>query len=171
MKRIAIALCAVALLAATGCPPPQQRLGGPYGHVASSRGLEVELVVPKYTFYRGEKLPLVVVVRNTSADDILIRADSGALVQVTLWRRAAGAWEQVKRYPESALVVAKRWRLPAGETRRFPMNLEVAPEWPTNEPLRLVGEVNGRPDVRPTAMIDVYPTGQDYDKATKDQRE
>ena len=166
MTRTALtALATIALLGCVGCPPPGDSLTGPRVHADTKKGLTVELVLPKYSFCRGESIPLKIVARNDSRSDIVLNADTRALAHVTLHRRAIDAWERIKRYPDSAIMVARRWTLRPGQTRTFPLNVDVAPDWPTGEPLRLVGALNGRPDVAPAAMIDVYPTRDAYERA------
>lgn len=164
MKKALTVLVMTALLGAIGCAT-KDTLDGPRLHSASNRGLTVELELPKYSFYRGEAIDLKVVARNESDGDMVIQAASGALAQVTLHRRAIDIWEQIKTYPDSAMVVSRGWTLKRGESRTFPLNIVVAPDWPTNEALRLVGEINGRPDVKPAAAIDIFPTRDAYERA------
>jgi len=164
MRTVLTALTTIALLGCVGCPPPDS-LEGPRVHVETKKGLTVELVLPKYSFYRGEAIPLKIVARNESREDIVLDADSRALAHVTLHRRAIDAWQQIKKYPDSAIVAARQWTLRPGQSRTFPLNIDVAPDWPTGEPLRLAGGLNGRPDVAPAATIDVYPTRDAYERA------
>ena len=167
MTRTAMtALVMMAMLGCLGCPLPDDSLTGPRVHADTSKGLTVELVLPKYSFYRGEAIPLKVVARNDSRRSILLDADSRALAYVTLHRRAIDAWQRIKKYPDSAIMVTRHWTLRPGESRTFPLNVDVAPDWPTGESLRLVGGLNGRPDVAPAAMIDVYPTRDAYERAS-----
>jgi hypothetical protein len=115
-------------------------------------------------FARGDSVPLRLLARNTSGQDLLIRADSGALVYVRLARHTSMAWEEVKRFPATAVTVARDWKLPAGDTHRFVMNLDVTPDWPTGEPLRLTAELNGRGDVQAAVLIEVFATRQECDR-------
>lgn len=166
MMRIAsTALMTIILLGTMGCSQQPDPLDGPRLLTASYRGLTVELELPKYSFYRGEAIPLRVTAINDSGADMVIQAATGALAQVTLHRRVIDVWEQIKTYPDSAMIEVRGWSLKAGESRTFPLNIVVAPDWPTNEPLRLVGQINGRPDVRPGAVIDIFPTRDAYERA------
>ena len=160
MRKMAISLLAGGLLAAAGCPAPPPPPASPRPalktHRASRDGLVVELVLPGYSFVCGQDLPVKVIAHNHSERDMVFRADSGALAHVRLWRRATGGWEELHRFPETAVLIATSWTLKAAQTRTFPLNLQVAPDWPTHEPLRLTGELNGCPGLTPSALIDVY---------------
>jgi len=166
MRTLTLLPIAGLLLASAGCPPPGSTPGGPTAHTASAKGLVVEMILPRHSFYRGQIIPIRVVARNTTGRDMVIEADSGALVYIAVWRRATGAWERVRRYPEAAVMVVRPWKLQAGQAHTFPMNVKVAPDWPTGELLRLTAELNGRPDVVAEATIDVYPTREAYEKAS-----
>ncbi len=171
MNRLGLAAAAALLSAAGGCPAPQETVGlrAVPRIVAEARGLEVSLVLPKYSFYRGEEIPLKVAVRNTTRRDVVITAHSGALAYVGLWQLRPE--RQILRFPQAAILVVKQWTLPAGESRSFPLNLQVTPDWPTGELMRLMAEINGWPLARPSALIDVYSTRQAYQRATRDPRE
>ncbi len=170
MNRLALVAAAALLPAAGGCPARPETAGLPVGPiVAEARGLEVSLALPKYSFYRGEEIPLKVAARNTTRRDVVITAHSGALAYVSLWQLQPE--RQILRFPQAAILVVKQWTLPAGESRSFPLNLQVTPEWPTREPMRLVAEINGWPLARPSVLIDVYPTREAYERATRDPRE
>ena len=123
------------------------------------------LILPGYSFYRGQELPIEVVVVNGGKGDAVFRADSGSPAYVTLWRRTKGGWDKLKRFPEAVVLLPKSWALPAGQSRMFSLNLQVGPDWPTYEPLKLTAEINGLGGVAPSAMIDVYATRGEYDKA------
>ena len=165
MKRIAVSLVAALLLAGAGCPSKTPDLLAPQTHVASAKGLTVELALDRHSFYRGEIAAVKIVVRNDTSGAVTIEADSGALARVVLSRRTAAGWEPFRRCPDSALMLARRWTLQPRASRTFPLNIEVAPDWPTGEPLKLAAEVNGRGDVRPEAVIDVYPTQAAFNRA------
>ncbi len=165
MKRIAIAFLVIGLVSAAGCQSKPDEI---LWRAQADDGLVVTAGVPHRNYVRGGTVTVSVVVRNISADDIAIGADSGALVYATLWRKTTIGWEQVKRYPQSAVMVASPWKLAAGKTYKCPLNLPIEPDWPTGEPLRLTVELNGRDDLAPGGLIQVFATQADYDEALKD---
>ena len=157
-------LLAGSLVALTGCPP-KQSFQQDIGTQVTKDGLTVELHLPRRLLVRGETVPVTVVARNLTKDEMVIPATTGALVYVTLWRNTEVGWEQVKQYPESAAQVATPWRLAGTSAQSFPLNLRVAPDWPTGEPLRITAELNGRPEVAPGGIIQVFLTQEECDRA------
>jgi len=168
--RTVMSLLAIALLVGgAGCSPPgpvPDAAPGRQMHVVSKDGLTVELILPGYSFYRGQELPIKVVAVNSGEYEAVFRADSGAPAYVTLWRRRTLGWEKFNRFPEAVVLLPRTWALPPGQSRSFQMNLWVGPDWPTHDPLKLTAQLNGLPGVAPSAMIDVYATRAEYDRAT-----
>ena len=165
VKKIAIMLLVAGLVSAAGCQSKPDEI---LWRAQADDGLVVTAGVPQRNYIRGGTVAVSVAVRNVSGDDIAIGADSGALVYATLWRKTTIGWEQVKRYPQSAVMVAAPWKLRAGKTYKCTLNLPVEPDWPTGEPLKLTVELNGRSDLAPGGLIQVFATQTDYDKALKD---
>ncbi len=159
MTRALLILAAAAALAASGCQEPAPLPAAPAGvaNSASNQGLTVELRAPTRQVVWGQTLTVEIVARNTTAEDIVIDADTGAEVYLRLWRLTTGGWEQVKRYPATPVMVAWRWTLPPGGSRSFQRVLQVERDWPTGEALRLTVELNGRPDVAPGAVVEAFP--------------
>ena len=164
MKRIAIAFLIIGVVSAAGCREPDEILW----RGQADDGLVVTAGVPQRNYIRGQTVTVDVAVRNTSGRDMAIQADSGALVYATLWRKTAIGWEQVKRYPQTAVMVAAPWKLASGKTYKCTLNLPVEPDWPTGEPLKLTVELNGRNDVVAGGYVQVFAAQADYDKALKD---
>jgi hypothetical protein len=139
-----------ALLVLSGCKGPQIELGP---NTAGVNGLVVQIDPSNTIVVKGETLKVVVVGRNTTREPIRIDARTGAPVYVRIWRYTGLAWETVKRYPEVATMVMTPWTLAPHSERWFELNLTVGPDWPTNEPLRLTAQLNGRTDVVPHVDI------------------
>ena len=165
MRKLSLWFLALSLTAVTSCGPKELP---PLGIVSQAvkDGLGVELRVPRRSLVRGETVPITVTARNLGKKEMVIPATSGALVYVILWRKTAVGWERVKRYPETAVPVASTWRLAPGAAQPFPLNLPIAPDWPVGEPLRLTAELNGRPEVKPGGIIQVYLTCEEAEEAT-----
>ena len=164
MRRIAIASLVVGLVSAVGCQKPE----GIIWRAQADDGLVVTAGVPQRNYVRGDTIAVNVDVRNVGDSDIAIPADSGALVYATLWRRTTIGFEQVNRYPQTAVMVAAPWKLRGGKNYKCTLNLPVEPDWPTGEPLKLTVELNGRNDVVAGGYVQVFATQTDYDKALKD---
>jgi hypothetical protein len=164
MNRIAIVLALLCLAGSVGCQLQPVAEGG-FTVGAHRGGLLLEMSIPDRYFVRGDTVPVTVVARNTADEDLTVRADSGALVYVWLWRHTGTAWEQVKRFPAAAVMAAREWKLPAGGSHKLAMNLDVTADWPTGEPLKLTAELNGRSDVRAAALVEAFATRQECDRA------
>jgi len=118
-------------------------------------GLAVSLELPKRQFVQGEQFNVVITARNMTKRPIQIVAQSGAAVHVSIRRHNGLSWQEVKRYPQAALMVMRPWTLDAGVERSFMMQLTVEPDWPTDEPLQITGQLNGRFDPQPAVTIEV----------------
>ena len=168
MRTLATLAVGALVLAAAGCAP-QKPMRGESGQnfvrTATGDGLEVQMVLSQRYLLRGETLDVTVTAKNVSDKDMTIEARSGALAQVAVSRTTAVGWEQIKLYPESAIMVMKPWTLKAGESRKFPLSIQVAPDWPTGEQLKVEAYLNGKPKVKPSAYVEVFT-----DKAECDRR-
>lgn len=149
--RISTLLSVCGLLAGCG------GVGDLTGRTASvqSGGLKVSVSVPKRFLHPGEKVDVVVTATNTTAAAMRISANSTAPAYVRLWRLATLDWERIMRFPKTPTMIMRPWTLSAWGRRTFPMTLTVSPDWPTNQPLRITGELNGRPDAVPDLLVRV----------------
>jgi hypothetical protein len=161
MKSFAILLLSLAAVLVGGCgndnavkTPP---LASELSDVASSDGLSVEMRVFKKYYEPGDKLTVVVTAGNLTDRPIRIQARSQALVFVEVQRYQNAHWARVKRYPEAAAMALRNWTLPAGETRQWTYPLDVGPDWPSAEELRLQAWLNGRPEIAPTVKVQIVP--------------
>ncbi len=156
------------LLAAAGCRPAEVLEPGFTVQAVAEDGLVLTMSVPERHYAVGDVVPVRLVARNEGKKDLVIRADSGALVSVTLSRFTAVGWEVIKRFPATAVMVVKSWKLPAGGSHTFRMDLEVSPDWPTGEWVKLSGALNGRPEVEAEGLIEIHPTRAERDRAKVD---
>jgi hypothetical protein len=164
MRTLTTMLAMLLLTAAAGCQPARPAADEGFTVGAVNQGLLLGVNLPGRYFARGDTVPLTLLARNVTDRDMVIHADSGALVYVRLARHTSMAWQEVKRFPAAAVTVARDWKLPAGGSHKFVMNLDVTPDWPTGEPLRLTAELNGRDDVQPAALIEVFATPEECDR-------
>ena len=159
MKTVVRVLSLTALVTVGGClglGKPAQIEG--VAVQAVDDGLVLKMSVPQRNYARGQSVPVTLVAENTTSADISIRADSGALVSVSLWRQGEAGWQHVKTFPSAAVMIPTTWILPAGKARTFTMDLPVTPDWPLAEYLRLEGRLNGRPCAAPAVMIQAWNT-------------
>ncbi len=161
MKSFATLVLSFAAVLAVGCEndnavktPP---LASEVTDVASADGLSVEARVFKKYHSPGEKLTVVVTARNLTDQAIRIQARSQALAFVEVQRYRNAHWARVKRHPEAAAMALRTWTLPAGEKRQWTFPLEVGPDWPTSEELRIQAWLNGRPEIAPTVKVQIVP--------------
>jgi hypothetical protein len=147
-------LC-LAALALAGCRSGWSVDGRPDAGVVESKGLGLRVEVDRPRLAVGERLDVMVAVRNRTSRPMEIVADTGALVYLRLWRFDGLNWVEVRRYPQAATMVVTAWQLPAGGHRAWRLDLPVEPDWPSFEPLRLSAELNGRPDAVAYATVQV----------------
>jgi len=149
------AVCWLAAVWAGGCGPREDLRAGREVNSAERDGLVVEIELTRREFAVGQTMPVTVTALNTTRRDLDILASTGAPVYVKVWRNIGVGWEEVKRYPQAAVMVMSPWSLEARGRRTFPLSVPVEPDWPTNEPLRVTAELNGRPEVAPGIIIRV----------------
>lgn len=155
--RYALLLLPMALL--TGCVAWHTKtpIAGDETATVQADDLTVSLHMPKRTLIPGEAFTAVIKVCNHSNRRVNIEPGCGALAYLIVQRQVQGSFVETKRFPELAATQQKAWHLEPGKTREFPLSVVVAPDWPTCEPLQLVGQLNGRPDVQPNMIIQVIP--------------
>ena len=135
------ACCALALLA--GCAGPSSPVAPRHGGVARADGLELSVALSSASVKVGDKITVTVTARNVSDNPITIHADSSAAIWVRVWRETPMGWDVVRTYPRSVAKVQSSVTIAPGEAKPFAMTLPVEPEWPTNERIRISGELNG----------------------------
>jgi hypothetical protein len=152
-----VKLSVLVLVAAwlVGCVPPAPAPSRDAASVKTWDGLVVTLEVPKRDFHAGEQFAATVVARNDGENPITISARTGTQAYVRLMHHELVGWGEVRRYPQTSLLLAQTWTLEPKEERRMVLNLTVEPDWPTGVPLRLVGFVNGRPEAAPAVTVSV----------------
>ena len=156
MRTMVCGLVAVAGLVLPGCPGGA-RPKGLQGASVVSEGLAVRLELSTWELAAGREFQVTLIARNTTRRPLAIGARSGSPYFVGVWRDTSVGWEQVRRYPETEIMIMNPWTLDPGQQRTFPCHLRVEPDWPTGERLRLTGELNGRPDAVAEVMIYVPP--------------
>ena len=140
------------LLAVVGCRPSGYVNVRAVKEVVAD-GLSVRIEIPKRDFTVGDEFIVKLTARNTTSRPIEIDARTGTPVYVRLRRHTGVGWEEVKTYPQTAVMTVAPWTLKARSKRNFLVRLKVEPDWPTGEVLELTGELNGRPEAAPGVTI------------------
>jgi len=149
----------LSLLAAGGIPgcgaQEAPRIHLSETNAVESGGLAVSIRLSKEAFTVGEKVSVLLKAYNLTNRPISIEAASGALVFVKIWRHTGLGWEQLKCYPQSAVMALNPWTLAPRSERNFSLQLTVEPDWPVGELVRITGELNGWPDASAGVIIEV----------------
>lgn len=178
MSRASQIVVSAALAAAllSGCPPeptrpttqPVQATSVPTTSPAKEDAV-VRLELPGRHFAVGDQFKIRLIVSNPSRGTIKIPAGPGAPIKVRIWRYTSMGWDEIKIYPQAAELTTLTWQLAPGATRSFEMLLTVEPDWPTQDPVAVVAELNGRPDLQAMGIIKVTsaPTTAEADKPSR----
>lgn len=152
MKRlIAFALLTGALAGCQGASDGHP-MGLAEANSQTAGGLTATIQMPTRFYSVGDAFSVVVTIVNSSQQAQLIGPSTGAAVYVKVMRWVPQGWVEVKRYSSAA---SKPWTLSPGSSRSFPIPLHVESDWPTDEPLRITAEINGRPDLAPGIVVQV----------------
>lgn len=168
MKRLLTVLLAAGLLIAAGCKPKQQlREYEPLNmDVATSNDMIVTMDVAKDRYLPGELINVNVRVRNISNHPMTIQSNSTSHVRVIAYRQTPLGWDTLSVYPVGTAPQNNAWALGAGEMTIFPVPVRVGPIWPQGDYVKLVAEVNGRPDVAPAVQVFILPQSSDSPTGT-----
>ncbi len=143
MRYALLTVCVVSV-ALAGC----QEVWPYYEEVLESakrpRDLTIDVDMPA-TLTTGQAVPVTLTVTNGTDTDIEIVSPSSAQVFVRLQQQLSAGWGTYRVYPQTTLTVLTPWTLAPGEAQVFILELVAAEDWPTHEPLRMIGEVNGYP--------------------------
>lgn len=155
------AASAIAVLATmtvlAGCA--DQGAGMKY-HAAAKDGLTLTLSISQATPRIGDRVKALVTVCNTSKAPVVISAETTAAVLLDVWRPAGQSWDRFKRLPETAGTRLTVWRLEPAQVKTFEMTLEISPDWPTAETMRVTAHLNGRADLADEVVLRVQPRPQ-----------
>ena len=161
MKTAAKIAVLVAVLL-SGCPAEQTSPRAPALRVRdlgvtskAEDGLTLTLELPRRRFVAGDRFRIRLTAHNASDRVIKIPAGPGAPIKVRIWRRTWDQWDEIKTYPQAAQRTTNPWRLAPAAKQNFEMLLTVEPDWPTQDTLGVVAELNGRPDLQVIQTITI----------------
>ena len=170
MKTLILTIVLAVALTAAGCTKSLSKDEIAATGQGVSRGLAVTLKLPARAFDVGERFEVALIAENTTDAPIEVDARSASPYLLRVWRDTSIGWVQVKRYPQVDLAVLSPWTLDAGGRREFAgIKLEVEPDWPQGEILRITGELNSRPDARAAIPIIIEPASRNGPKEKEPQ--
>ncbi len=123
-------------------------------------GLALTLSISKATPCLGERVQAVVTAANTSKKPIEFSADTTAPVLLDVWRPVGQSWELFNRLPGAARTRLTTWRLEPGQVKVFHLTMDITPDWPTAETMRVTAQLNGRTDLTAEVVLRVQPRRQ-----------
>jgi len=172
MRTIACVLMSAALSLSVGCGilapskpvvrnQPAAALDAPDTNSVHSDSMKLAIEIPERRFVVGENIPLTIIATNIGAKTLTFISPSSALYRAVVYREAPNGWERVAEYPSSDISVRRTWTLKAGQTVKYDRVIPVARDWPVDEPLKLVVELRGAPDLKCPMIISATAGKQD----------
>ena len=160
MRKPAIVLLLSASILAGGCTllrrtpvKPAKPVATPDTNTVEGGGMALTIELPKRRFTAGENINIRIIARNTGAKAIVFESPTSALYKVTIFRRTPAGWRWVNQYPQAAMKVRTTWKLQPGQIARYNQVIPVGRDWPVGEPLQLVAELTGSPDLKCPMII------------------
>jgi hypothetical protein len=156
MRKSAIVLLLAVSLLVGGCglfgkkPAPMSPIET---NCVECESMSVTIELPKRRFSVGENINLRIIARNTGDQNIAFTSDTTALYKVTIFRMTALGWRWVNQYPQAAMKVEKKWTLQSGQTVKYNQVIPVGRDWPMDEALKMVVELEGGPELKCPMII------------------
>ncbi|MCY2930522.1 MAG: hypothetical protein NTV86_13685 [Planctomycetota bacterium] len=145
-------LATVTILSGCADPGPGMKL-----RPGAKDGLALTMTISKATPRVGDRVKVVVTAANAGKKPIAVAAETTALVLLDVWRPAGQSWDRFKQFPEAAGTRLTVWRLEPGEVKTFELFVDITPDWPTAETLRMTARLNGRANVAAEVSLRVQP--------------
>jgi hypothetical protein len=157
MKKSAIVLMLAALLIVSGCglfrKAPVTLGSPPETSTAIAPSMTLTIEIPKRKYTPGEDINLRLIARNTSDKPIAFVSPTSALYRVRLLRHTPLGWRWINQYPQAAMKIKKTWTLQPGQSVKYNQIIPVGRDWPMDEPLRMVAELVGGPELKCKMVI------------------
>ncbi|MDP6542351.1 MAG: hypothetical protein QGH60_00080 [Phycisphaerae bacterium] len=160
MRKSAIVLLLSALLLVGGCTlfrgsvKPVKPAAPIQTNTVKGGGMTLTIELPKRHFTAGENINIRIIARNTGENAIVFESHTSALYKVTIYRMSPAGWRWINQYPQAAMKLRTTWKLQPGQTVRYDQVVPVGRDWPVGEPLQLVAELVGAPDLRCPMIIE-----------------
>ena len=166
MRKPAIAVLLFASLLVGGCTffrkpaEPAEPAAAIETNTVEGGGMALTIELPKRCFTPGENINIRIIARNTGKKTIVFESPASALYKVTIFRMTPLGWRWVNQYPQATMKVRTTWKLQPGRTVRYNQVIPVGRDWPMGEPLRLVAELVGAPDLKCPMIISATAQSQ-----------
>ena len=157
MRKSAIVFLLSASMLVGGCGffrGPAESVGSIETNTVEGGGMALTIELPKRRFTPGENINIRIIARNTGKKAIAFESPTSALYKVTIFRMTPLGWRWVNQYPQAAMKVRTTWELQPGQTVRYNQVIPVGRDWPVGEPLQLVAELVGGPDLKCPMIIE-----------------
>ena len=162
MRKSAIALLLAASLLVSGCgffrKTPASSVPTMETNSVKGDSMTLTIELPKRNFTPGENINLRIIARNTSDKTITFKSPTSALYKVQIFHKPAMGWRWVNQYPQAAMKITKTWSLQPGQSIKYNQFIPVGRDWPMDEALKLVVELEGGPDLQCPMII--YATAE-----------
>jgi len=130
-------------------------------NTVEGEGMSLTIELPKRHFTTGENINIRIIAHNTGEKAIVFESHTSSLYKVTIYRMTSAGWRWVNQYPQAAMKLRTTWKLQPGQTVRYNQVVPVGRDWPMGEPLRLVAELAGAPEVKCPMIISATAKARD----------
>jgi hypothetical protein len=158
MKKHAIVILLSVSLLVCGCGffrKPAQPVGTIQTNTVEGGGMTLTVELPKRHYVPGENINIRIIARNTGDQTLVFESTTSALYKVTIFRDTPLGWRWVNQYPQAMMKVLTTRELQPGMSVKYDQVIPAGRDWPTSEPLQLVAELAGAPDVKCPIIISV----------------
>ncbi len=150
-------LLASVVIAGCSSPPALREMAGVRDE-ASWSGVALAVEVPGRQFSASQFVPVYVRLTNMNSTPVTIQSPNNQEITISVFVPTPVGWKKLKDYYPTTLAQAPTtWTLAAGQSQVFSVPLTVEAEWPTNSDVRLIAEVNGRPQLRTAVEVFILP--------------
>lgn len=157
MRKHAIVILLAASMIVGGCGwfgRSAKPIGTIQTNSVEGNGMALTIELPKRFFVAGEDVRIRIIARNTSKEPIAFEVPTSGLYKVTILRNTHMGWRWVNQYPQAAMKVKSDWTLQPGQTVKFNQVIPVGRDWPMGEPLKLVAELVGGPELKCPMIVE-----------------
>jgi hypothetical protein len=159
MTKYATPLLTIVLLVTAGCryftKPPAAAPAAPKPAFSTietnsikNESMTLKIQMPKRRYTAGQNIHLGIIAINTGQKPLVFRSPTTALYKVTIYRMTSSGWRWINQYPQDVLKVSRTWTLQPGKRIKYNQIIPVMRDWPMDEALRLVVELEGGPDLK-----------------------
>jgi len=167
MRKSAIVLLSIVSLLAGGCgmfrkATPEPVTGNPIQrNTVQGEGMTLTVELPTRRLEAGRDVNLRIIARSTSESPIAFQSPTLALYTARIYRMSANGWSQIDQFPQADMNVRKDWTLLPGQIVKYDQIIRAGRDWPMDETLRMVVELNGGPVLKCPIAVSATAGKQD----------